>query len=194
MKIIGLAGSHASGKDTVAHYLEDQGFCHISTSDIVRDEAMKQYGSIERPVLYKTANEIRQTRGHGALSEMALERFDAVKDQFQGLVVSGFRAMAEAQVIKDAGGTIIFTDAPEQVRFERLRERARVEGGTLSFEEFKKREEIENGGVDPAFDISAIKTIADTVIVNDSDKEKFLDQIKQLLSQSWRILKTWKSL
>src|SRR3989344_1809192 len=168
MKLIGLAGSHASGKDTVAHYLvEKHGFFHVSTGDIVRDEAMKRYGSIERPVLYKMANEIRQTEGHDATSRMALKRFEKVKNQYSGLVVSGFRAAAEAQIIKDNGGIIIFTDAPEQIRYERLKERARVEEGSLSFEEFKKREETENGGVDPAFDISAIKSIADFVITND---------------------------
>ncbi len=182
MKIVGLAGSHASGKDTVAHYLaEKHGFFHVSTGDIFREEAMKRYGSIERPVLYKTANEIRGSRGHGAASQMALERFEKVKDQYKGLVVSGFRAIAEAQVVKDAGGAIIFTDAPEQIRFERLRDRARAEEGDLSFEEFKKREDAENGGIDPAFDISAIKSIADFVVVNDGSTEEFLEAIDKAL-------------
>ena len=182
MKIVGLAGTHASGKDTVANYLVVKyGFYHVSTGDIVRDEAMKKYGSIERPVLYKTANEIRNQNGYGATSQMALERFEKVKEQYKGLVVSGFRALAEAQVVKDNGGLIIFTDAPEQLRYERLKERARVEEGSLSYEDFKKREDAENGGVDPAFDISAIKSIADFVIENNNDKEKFLLDIEGAL-------------
>lgn len=182
MKIIGLAGSHASGKDTVARYLvEKHGFFHVSTGDIFREEAMKRYGSIERPVLYKTANEIREASGHDAVSHMALDRFEKVKNQYQGLVVSGFRAVAEAQVIKDAGGTLIFTNASEQVRYERLKERARVEEGSLSFEEFKERENAENGGVDPAFDISAIKNIADFVIMNDGSAEELLHEIDKAL-------------
>lgn len=185
MKIIGLAGTHASGKDTLALYLvEKHEFFHVSTGDIVRDEAMNRYGSIERPVLYKTANEIREAHGHDATSRMALERFDAVKDRYKGLVVSGFRAVAEAQIIKDNGGLVLFIDAPEQVRYERLRDRARVEEGSLSFEEFKKREDAENGGVDPAFDISAIKSIADFVIENDNGREKFLEAADQALGLS----------
>lgn len=183
MKIVGLAGTHASGKDTVAQYLVDtKGFYHISTSDIVREEAMKKYGSIERPVLYKTANEIRTTKGHGALSTMALERFEKIKDKYKGLVVSGFRAVAEAQVIKDQGGVLVFTNAPEQSRFERLRERARAEEGELSFEDFKKRETLENGGEDPAFDISAIESIADVVLINDGTKEEFLSKVETALA------------
>ncbi len=183
MKIVGLAGTHASGKDTVAQYLVDEkGFCHISTSDIVREEAMKKYGSIERPVLYKTANEIRANRGHDALSHMAMERFEKVKDQYSGLVISGFRAIAEAQAVKDKGGTIIFSDAPEQMRFKRLRGRARAEEGDLSFEDFKKREEVENGGADPAFDISAIESIADIVIINDGSKAEFIRKLETALT------------
>lgn len=183
MKIIGLAGTHASGKDTVAQYLvEKHGFFHVSTGDIIRDEAMKKYGSIERPVLYKTANEIRANDGYDAVSRIALERFESVKDQYKGLVVSGFRASAEAQAIKDAGGSLIFTDAPQQMRFERLKARARAEEGDLSFEEFKRREDAENGGTDAAFDISAIKSIAEHVIMNDGDKAKFLAAVDRAVN------------
>ena len=183
MKIIGLAGTHASGKDTIADYLvKNYGYFHVSTGDIVREVAMQRYGSIERPVLYKTANEIREADGHGATGHMALEKFEQVKDQYKGLVVSGFRAIAEAQAVKDKGGVIVFIDAPEQLRFERLRDRARVEEGVLSFEEFKKREEAENGGVDPAFDISAIKSISDYVIINKyNNKSEFINEVEKIL-------------
>lgn len=183
MKIVGLAGSHASGKDTVAHYLvEKYGFYHVSTGDVFREEAMKKYGSIERPVLYKTANEIRKKQGHGAVSRLALDRYEKIKSEHPaGLIVSGFRAAAEAKVIKDAGGIIIYIDAPEAVRYERLKERARVEEGVLTFEDFRAREAAENGGVDPAFDISKIKDISDFVVFNEGNKEKFLYQIEKCL-------------
>lgn len=175
-KIIGLAGSFASGKDTLAKYLVDTyGFYHISTGDIVREEAMAKYGSIERPVLYKMANEIRNTRGYGALGEMSLERYDKVQAQYpQGLIVSGFRAIAEAQAVKAAGGVIIYTDAPLQNRYEWMRARARDQEAVISLEEFKEREAKENGGVDPNFDISAIRGIADYVIENNATREEFL--------------------
>ena len=183
MRIIGLAGTHASGKDTVADYLvKNYGFYHVSTGDIVRDVAMQKYGSIERPVLYKTANEIRTEYGHGATGHMALEKFDRVKDKCKGLVVSGFRAIAEAQAVKDAGGVIVFIDAPEKLRFERLRDRARVEEGELSYEEFKKRESTENGGVDPAVDIGAIKSISDYEIINTTNNiPEFIKDVEKTL-------------
>lgn len=184
MKLIGLAGTHASGKDTIADLLvKKYGFYHVSTGDIFREEAMKRYGSIERPVLYKTANEIRNTEGYDAVSRRALKRYDEVKqDHPNGLVVSGFRAVAEAQVIKDHGGFLLFVDADADTRFQRLRDRARVEEGTLTREEFNAREEAENGGVDPAFNILAIKDISDAMLVNDSnDVKAFKAQVEQTL-------------
>ena len=183
MKIVGLAGTHASGKDTIAQYLvEKHGFFHVSTGDVFREEAMKKYGSIERPILYKTANEIRAQKGFGAVSELALERYEKVKDKYpNGLVVSGFRAVAEAQVIKDAGGEIIFIDAPEDIRFERMRARARAEEGDLTREEFDTRQTAENGGVDKAFNILAIKEIADYTIINDQDEKTFITKFMQVL-------------
>jgi dephospho-CoA kinase len=187
MKMFGLAGTHASGKDTIAELLvKKHGFYHVSTGDIFREEAMKRYGSIERPIIYKTANEIRNQQGYDAVSRIALERYSKVKHQYpRGLVVSGFRAIAEAQVIKEAGGVLIFTDAPADIRYERLRKRARVEEGKLSREEFDKREKAENGGVDPAFNILEIKNIADIVLVNDGDDmEAFKDEADKILGLS----------
>lgn len=170
-KIIGLAGTHASGKDTIAELLAQKyGFCHISTGDIFREEAMKHYGSIDRPVVYNTANEIRKEHGHGAVSHIALKHYESVKNKYpKGVVISGFRATAEAQVVKDAGGLLIFTDAPANIRYERLLKRARAEEGTLSRAEFDERESAENGGTDPAFNLKMIKTIADIVLNNDGD-------------------------
>ena len=39
--IIGITGSYASGKDTVASILQEKGFIHYSLSDILREELKK---------------------------------------------------------------------------------------------------------------------------------------------------------
>lgn len=183
MKIVGIAGPHASGKDAFADYLDDNyGFYHVSLGDISREEAMKKYGSIERPVLYKTANEIREKYGAGALGDMAINKYRKVQDKYPaGLVVSGFRTTAEAEAVRKEGGIILYVDAPEDLRFARLVARARAEEGSLSYEEFKKREDAENGGVDPAFSIVAIKSIADSTIINDGSMDEFITLSKQAI-------------
>ncbi len=186
MKIIGLAGALSSGKDSLAQYLVDNfQFCHVSTGDLVREVAMQKYGSIERPVLYKTANELREERGHGVLGEMALEHYKKVKDKFPGgLIVSGFRALAEAQAVKDAGGQIIFTDAPLEKRYEWMKSRGRDKETLVSLDEFKRREANENGGIDPAFNISAIRSIAGAVIENNSSFDDFLQKFLKTIDLS----------
>jgi len=174
--ILGLTGTFASGKDSLARYLEENyKIKHISTSDIVRVYAQEKYGSIERPVLYKMANELRETRGAGILSELALEQYESYKQKYPGGVcVSGFRAWAEAQVIRDHGGIIMFTDAPTEVRYERTVARGRDNEKHNSLEEFLKREDTENGAVNSEFSIAGIKPRADIVFDNAENLDDFL--------------------
>lgn len=182
-RVIGLAGTFASGKDSLARFLEDTyKIKHISTSDIVREFAQEKYGSIERPVLYKMANELRESRGAGVLSEIAIERYKSLKADFPGGVcVSGFRAWAEAEVIKHNGGIIVFTDAPAKLRYERTIGRARDDEKSSSFEEFLEREAKENGAVNSDFSIAGIKPKSDVVLDNSSNLEDFLAQAVRLL-------------
>lgn len=181
--IIGLAGTFASGKDSLARFLEEKyRIKHISTSDIVREFAQEKYGSIERPVLYRTANELRESRGAGVLSEISIERYESYKDKYPGGVcVSGFRAWAEAEVIKDKGGLIVFTDAPAKIRYERTISRARDNEKLNTFEEFLQREEAENGEINSKFSIAGIKPRADIILDNSKNMEEFLaDAVKAL--------------
>ena len=88
--LIGIAGTFASGKDTVAEFLvRDFGYTHVSTGDMVRKVATEKYGSIERPVLVKTATELRYENGAGALVSEALK-------EARPLVITGIRSLGEA--------------------------------------------------------------------------------------------------
>lgn len=185
-QIIGLAGTFASGKDTLAHYLvQNNNFLHFSTSDMVRQEAMKKYGSIERPILHKTANELRHEKGAGILSELAITNFKAKleeRDDYSGLIVSGLRSIGEAKAIKKAGGVLIFVDAPAELRYQRMIERQRDGESKLTLEEFIDGEERELRAEDPnddaSFNILGIKDMADVVIINDKSLEDFINQAK----------------
>ena len=65
MKIIGLAGTFSSGKDSLAKVLSSQfGFVHISTSDIVRELSQEKYGSVDRPYLQEISNVYREKFGN----------------------------------------------------------------------------------------------------------------------------------
>ena len=66
IRIMGLAGTFASGKDTLADYLvAHKNFYHVSTGDIIREESMKLHGSTDRVYLREVANQMRSERGPG---------------------------------------------------------------------------------------------------------------------------------
>jgi len=162
LQLIGISGTLASGKDTVADYLvKDFGFTHVSTGDMVRKVAEEKYGSIERPILQKTATEMRYKNGAGALVS------EALKEKCP-LVITGIRSLGEAKALKVAGGVLLFVDAPIEVRYERVKSRARDNEMKLSLDGFRANEEKElySGPNDEDFNIRGVGKMADILIEN----------------------------
>ena len=186
--IIGLSGTFASGKDTLAHHLlQKHNFMHVSTGDMVRAVAEAEYGNTERPTLVKTANELRDKRGPGVLAELALERYELYRGGYTGIVISGVRSLGEANAVQAKGGIILFTDAPIETRYERIKNRQRAHEEQLSLEDFKKSEELENHTVhdDPAVqDIAGVRELADIIVLNTDDVEAFCADAEQKLGLS----------
>lgn len=183
--IIGLSGTFASGKDTLAHHLVSaHNFLHVSTGDMIRAVAEAEYGNIERPTLFKTANETREKRGPGVFAELALEKFENEKDTYPHLVISGVRSLGEADMIKKAGGQIVFVDAPIEIRYKRIQERHRSGEEKLSFEEFKASEAAEELEVhDNPYvqDIAGVKELSDIIVLNEDDVDAYLKDAEQKL-------------
>lgn len=186
--IVGLAGTLASGKDTLAHYLvKEYNYGHFSTGDMVRQEALKTRGSIERPVLFEVAGELRRTKGAGILADLAIKTFEAKMAEgadYAGLVVSGLRSLGEAKAIKAAGGILIFVDAPIETRYSRMVSRQRDAETKLTLEEFRAQEAKElaaDENDDAAFNILKIRELADAVLLNESDLDAFLSAARQKL-------------
>lgn len=183
--IIGLSGTFASGKDTLAHHLvQKHNFLHVSTGDMVRAVAEAKYGNIERPTLVKTANELRETRGPGVLAELAIERYNELKDQYAGVVISGVRSLGEANIIQAKAGIIVFVDSPIEIRYQRIKNRHRSNEQLLTFEQFKASEELESTNPDhnPAVqDIPGVRQLADIVVFNEHDIDLYLADAEQKL-------------
>jgi dephospho-CoA kinase len=186
--IIGLSGTFASGKDTLArHLVQTYKFMHVSTGDMVRAVAEAEYGNTERPTLVKTANELRAKRGPGVLAELALERYEELKNDYTGVIISGVRSLGEANIIQGKGGIIVFVDAQVEVRYGRIKERHRANEELLSFEDFVKSEAVESTveHKDPAVqDIPGVRELADIVVFNTNDIEAFFRDAEQKLGLS----------
>ena len=176
-ELIGVAGSFASGKDTIAHALEaDYGFTHVSTGDMVREVAQRERGSVERPVLFEVANEHRHRDGAGVFVDHALKKP-------RPLVITGIRSLGEAKALKAAGGKLLFIDAPAEVRYERMRARHRDAETELTLEQFEANEakEWHAGETDADFNLRDIKAMADVTLDNVVPLEQFVAQAESAL-------------
>lgn len=186
-KILGLSGTFSSGKDTVAAWLNQHyNYYHISTGDMIREVASAHYGDINRPTLHKTANELRAERGSGVLVELALEHYRPISDKYPGgLIISGIRSIGEAKAVRNLYGYLLFIDAPVKLRYERLKNRARGDEATLSYEEFTQRERRETTPKkkhdDTIQNIGGVQQLADALIINDHNLERFLEDVRQIL-------------
>jgi dephospho-CoA kinase len=184
MKIVGLAGSFASGKDLLARYLvHSYDALHVSTSDLVRDYAMEKYHSNERSVLARAANELRETEGPSVLVKRSLA--SATEKRVDVVVVSGVRSTAEAALILSEGGTMLFVDAPITLRYKRIQGRRRAGEDMLTLEQFRSSEEAEyalNKDDDPTKqNLGAVKRMSNAVLQNDLSVGQFYARARKIL-------------
>jgi dephospho-CoA kinase len=182
-KLIGIGGTNGSGKDTLAEYLRDRHhYLFVSTSDTLREYALAKYGDILRPTLIKSGNEMRKEFGPGVLVLKAIEEFSSAHNKYQGLVISSIRTKGEVDDLKKAGGVLIFIDADEKIRYERLKSRQRVDD-FISYKVFQEHQKIEwHQSDDPGeFSISTVKNMADYSFVNNSDINSFIQYAEKTL-------------
>ena len=185
MKLIGVAGTNGSGKDTVGDMLaERHGFLFVSVSDLLRQEAKKRGQPIERQVLRTISAEWRREFGLGVLVDKAIEQYKA--GDYQGLVAIPMRNTGEAQHLKDLGGTLVWVDADPRVRYDRIWSRQRTAEDNKSFEEFVTEEQAEmhrHSSADSAtLDVAAVKGLCDIFLQNNGNNiEAFKNVAEQQL-------------
>jgi len=178
-EIIGIGGTFASGKDTLAEYLvRNYGYNHVSTGDIVRIAARERYGNIERPTLQITGGELREEGGSGVLAEKALQRP-------RPLVITGIRTSGEAETIKAAGGVMLFIDADPEKRYERMQIRQRDNEVQQTLDEFlaKEKKEIEGTVANADQNIGVVRSLSDIMLDNSGELNKFLNDTVKTLQQ-----------
>ena len=178
--ILGVTGYFAAGKDTCAAFLEEQGYHHVSLSQLLRDELQRRGEEINLPNLTAVGNELRNQHGHGVLARLALEKLE----QQQYAVVTSIRHPDEVKTLREGCATfaMIFVDAPQEVRFARSQDRSR-EGDFPTLEEFAAAEQSQRDGQGPATQqLDACRKMADRVLHNGSTREAFLQQIREALT------------
>ena len=182
--IIGVTGTHASGKDTVADYICGKyNLKNYSTSDEVRYEATKRGLDHSRANLHDIANEIREKFGTGEWAKRALERMNE-----NMAAVTAIRNIGEIEYLKkNSDFYLIAVDAPIEIRYERARGRDRI-GDGKTLEEFRLGEERElNAGIAGQQLVPCMR-MADYFILNDGTLEDLNNRteeiMKAIISQS----------
>lgn len=185
MKLIGVAGTNGSGKDTVAHMLaERHNYLFISVSDLLRDEARKRGLPIEREVLRTISAEWRRKFGLGVLVDKAVEQYKSSTQQYAGLVAVPMRNTGEAQHLKDLGGTLVWVDADPEVRYARISSRQRTAEDNKTFEEFlaEEKAEMQRSGDEATLNVAEVKPLSDIFLMNNGDDmEAFKDEAEKAL-------------
>jgi dephospho-CoA kinase len=189
--IIGVTGTLASGKDTVADYISKKyDLKNYSTSDEVRYEATKRGVDHARASLVQVANSIRSEMGLGELARRALER---VSESEKVALITGIRNVGEIKYLKENSNFyLISVDGPIEVRYERAKNRKRIGDGT-TFEDFRNSEETELSNKEVGehgIELLPCMRMGDFFIINDSTVEDLnmrVDEVVKAILSSQQI-------
>lgn len=177
MRIIGLAGHPASGKDTVANYLVSKGFKLLSGGDMIR-AAMREEGlSTDRAGIQKYVTEKRALLGDAYIVELMLPMITG------DTVICAFREIVGIKFLREKfpGQFVLWNVvAPLELRYARAQSRAR-EGDSVSFEEFAAQEEYERNN--PGYSLDAVMASADATIENVGSEVELSLKVDKLLKQ-----------
>ncbi len=176
--IIGLTGTIAAGKSAVVEYLKEKGFEHYVYSDILREEAKKRGIEETRKNLQELGNQMkRMSNNYGILSKKLLEKIKSDNSIFDGI-----RTPDEIKELrKNKEVMIIGINAPQRLRFQRLKKRGRI-GDPETFNDFKRMDNHENRGMTKGQNINACLKLSDHIIINNGDMGKLRKQVDKIIS------------
>jgi dephospho-CoA kinase len=191
-RLIGIGGLTRSGKDTLAELFIEQGWFGVSLGDIVRAESRKRHQGDADPIsvanMTETSNWLRSTKGPDFALKMALDEFNKAQDQYKGLVLFSIRAPIEANYILGHGGQLIWVEASDTVRHQRMVDNLRAGEKPISLQEFNAHENLQYNPqpgipLEVQMNSSYVQAHATKVIANNGNiKEVFLTQAQKLIA------------
>lgn len=178
--IIGIVGSIASGKDTVADYLKTKGFKTISLSDILRQVMREEGQEITTANMTEFGNKLRNERGHDFLAGKAIKEINPEDNT----VITSIRQVGEVEFLQDQPDfTLVKLDAPIEVRLDRLVKRGR-DGDIKNMDELKEIEAKQANGTGGGMNMNKCFEMADEEIINDGTFEELHAKIDELISEA----------
>jgi glucose-6-phosphate isomerase len=177
MKLIAFVGMPGSGKSEASTVARSMKIPVVSMGDVVREEAAKCGLPPTDENIGGIGTALRRNEGMDAISKRCVPKIRAYGGDV--VVIDGTRNIEEVNYFKKQFGIdfmLIAINAPFDLRFERVKKRARSDDIT-GIEELKRRDEREKGwGFDKAMEL------ADITINNTSSLKEFQEEIRKLLS------------
>lgn len=177
-KIFGFVGHIASGKGAACDYLRtthNAGYHRYST--ILRDLVRRIYLPEDRDHLIRISEILRREFGEDTLARVIKE--DVVADTSEIVCVDGIRRLADiVELRKLPNFTIVFIDAEQRLRYERLIQRSEnSDDRTKTFEEF-----VADGQRPTELSINEVADIAHVTINNNGTLDEFHAQLDKILA------------
>jgi len=182
MMIVGVSGLNGAGKSEVVRYLAERSFVAFSLSDVLREELERQGEAENRERMIDLGRELRRREGADVLARRVLVKMKADRNY----VVDSIRHPAEVAALRSAGRrfVLVWIEAGEQLRFQRLRERGRS-GDPKTSETLRNLEKREIGSADEAAQqLSAVQEMADEIVQNEGSLATLHEAIHAILSRS----------
>jgi len=164
MKVIGFCGLPGSGKSTALIAIEDLGRV-ITMGDVIRNEAINKHIELNNENLGKIAKELRERGGNAIVAEKSVEM---IKNQTNKVVfVDGVRSISEIEVFRKYWKfPVIAIETTDELRFKRIKERARSDDSKTLIEIMKRdKRELE-------FGLKEVINKANYKIMNDTSIEE----------------------
>ena len=191
IKFIGLSGTNGSGKDAAGKMLaEKHDYLFIDVADLLRNEARRRAIVVERKNLRAISAEWRRELGLGVLVDKAIAQYEKDSDKYVGVVIASLRNPGEAERIHEFGGTVVWLDADQKVRYDRIQKglavRNRAGEDNKTFEEFQNEEYAEMhpsvGSDSASLNMLGVKDKSDVIISNDlNDLDVFSTLVEKAL-------------
>lgn len=177
--IFGLTGQIASGKGTVAKYLEKKYQAKtFKFSDPLRDVLKRINKEITRENMQNLSIMLREKFGQDILAKITAE--DVKKTKNKIIVVDGIRRVPDIKYLSEIDGfKLIKIIADQKIRYKRLIKRTENVGDTeKTYEQFLEEEQAET-----ELSIPKVMSKADLEIDNNGNINKLYEQIKEIIKK-----------
>ena len=180
--IVGVTGTLGAGKGTVVEFLKEKGFRHYSVRDFLVREIEKRGLPANIDSMMQVANDLRAKNSPSFIVE---ELYREAKEEGCDVIIESLRAPGEVDALKEKGDFfLIAVDAPIEERYKRIYER-KSETDSLSFEEFKAKEDRQMISEDPnEQNLSKVISMADFKLDNSGTIQELNEQVSDVV---WKI-------